>query len=99
MYSSSSKMYQPRKPESECFSPYIKILTELKEIKEYLRPSRIHGSEEQGIKSEFMYSEVDIQILCERSALSVLITQGTVTALENMHYMNIGSCTAYLIQE
>lgn len=53
-YSSSSKMYQPCNTESECFSPYIKILTELREIKEDLRPSQIHASEERGIKSEFM---------------------------------------------
>lgn len=33
-YSSSSKMYQPCNSESECSSPYIKILTELREIKE-----------------------------------------------------------------
>lgn len=59
-------MYQPHKTESECFLPYIKILIELKEIKEYLRPSQMHGSEEQGIKSEFMYSEVGIQIVLQK---------------------------------
>lgn len=38
-------MYAPRKTESERFSPCIKILTELEEIKEYLRPLQMHGSE------------------------------------------------------
>lgn len=66
MHSSSSKMYQPHKTASERFSPYIKTLIELKEIKEYLRPSRMCGSEERGIKSEFMYSEVGIQIVLRK---------------------------------
>lgn len=56
-------MYQTCKTDSECFLPYIKMLIELKEIKEYLRPSRTHGSEERGIKSEFTYLEVGIQIV------------------------------------
>lgn len=56
-------MYQPCNTESECFSPYIKMLTELREVKENLRPSQMHASEERGIKSAFMYSEVGIQIV------------------------------------
>lgn len=39
------------------------------------------------------------KLFCGRSALSVLITQHTVTASEYMYYMNIVSRTAYLIQE
>lgn len=51
---SSSKMYQPCNTESECFLSYIKILTELREIKDNLRPSQMHAAEEQGMKREFM---------------------------------------------
>lgn len=39
------------------------------------------------------------KLFCERSALSVLTTQCAVTASEYIHYMNIGSYTAYLTQE
>lgn len=62
-------MYQPRTTKSEHFSSYIKILIELQEIKEYLRPSWMHGSEQRGIKSESMYSEVGIQIVSRKGAL------------------------------
>lgn len=39
------------------------------------------------------------KLFCERSALSVLITQSSVTAAGHRHYVNIRSQTAYLVQE
>lgn len=59
----------------------------------------MHGPEEQEINQNSCTRKPVFQLFFERCALSVLITQHAVTASEYMHYMNIGTRTAYLIQE